>query len=103
MRSLYLILAVIGALLPVAVFFGLIGNLPPYGDSLIAGFFPNRAAGAAVADVLCAIGVFWIWAFVDARRAGARLPWELIPMAGLLGLCAALPWYLWQREGRAAA
>lgn len=100
MKKLYLLLTLIGAVLPVAVFSGWVGNLPPYGDSLLAGFFPNRAAGAATADVLYAIGVFWVWAFVDARRGAARTPVEIVPMAGILGLCAALPWYLYLRESR---
>lgn len=98
MTRIYLGLTVLGAALPLLVFFGVIGNLPPYGDSLLQGFFANRAAGAAVADVLYAIAVFWLWAFIDAQRRGARRPWEILPMAATLGLCAALPWYLYLRE-----
>nr|MBV6629447.1 DUF2834 domain-containing protein [Oceanococcus sp. HetDA_MAG_MS8] len=103
MARLYLLLTIIGTVLPLAVFFGLIGDFPAVQGSLLAGFFPNVAAAAATTDVLWASVVFLIWMGADSRRMGFGFPWWIIPINAIVGLCAALPLYLWLRETRQAA
>lgn len=103
MARLYLLLAIIGTVLPLAVFFGLIGSFPAVEGSLLAGFFPNVAAAAATSDVLWASLVFLIWMGADSKTMGFGFPWWIIPINAIVGLCAALPFYLWLRERRQAA
>lgn len=98
MKTTWLILAVLGAVLPMAVFFGAIPSIPAVEGGLLTAFFANRAAAAASTDVLWASVVFWVWIVTDYRQCGQRFPWWLVPVNMLVGLCAAIPLYFWRRE-----
>jgi len=98
MKTLWLILAVVGAVLPLAIFFGAIPAIPAVEGGLLSAFFANRAAAAASTDVLWASLVFWVWVAADSKQQGRRFPWWLIPINLLVGLCAVLPLYFWARE-----
>ncbi len=98
MKTTWLVLAVIGAVLPLAVFFGAVPSIPGVEGGLLTAFFANRAAAAATTDVLWASLVFWVWMAADSRQRGRGFPWVLLPVNLLIGLCAALPLYFWMRE-----
>jgi hypothetical protein len=104
MKNVYLVLAVLGTVLPYW-FFG------PYFASAglsVAGFltlaFDNPVAAGLSADVVVSSAVFWAWLF--ANQDGSR-GWYLIPLNLLIGLSCALPLYLYLRcrdaEGSPAA
>jgi len=101
MRGFYMIMAVIGTMVPWAFFgsfFAANGlDLPGF----LAGLFANGAAGGFSADILISIAVFWVWSWRDARRQGIDRWWWVLPSGCLVGLSLALPLYLWLREGTA--
>ena len=41
---------------------------------------------------------FLSWAFLDARKRGITRWWVTLPATGLVGICFAVPLYLWMRE-----
>ena len=98
MRTFYLVMAVLGTVVP-WIFFGQFFAAHGFAPwSFVAGLFANGAAGGFVADVLISIVVFWVWSFADARRLGIGLWWLVLPAGCLVGLSLALPLYLYLRE-----
>ena len=100
MRPFYLLMAVLGTILPWAFF----GNwffhqgLSPL--AFLKAIFPNAAASAFTADVILSSIVFWVWSFVDARRQRITSWWLVLPAGALVGLSLSLPLYLYLREDR---
>ena len=92
MKQLYLILAVVGAIVPYLFFYEFIVaeglNLPAF----MAALFANGAAGGFTADILISSVVFWIFLF--NRTEGPR-PWLFIVLNLTIGLSCALPAYLY--------
>ena len=61
------------------------------------GIFANPLATAVFADVFVSSLVFWVWSFGEAKDRG--MTWWYIPIVNLvIGLCFALPLFLYQRE-----
>jgi hypothetical protein len=98
MRTLYLILALIGAVIPYAV-------VLPYflreGVSLrgiVAAVFANPVVAAFTTDLLLSSVVFWIFMIIQRRRGKGpgAIPFVVINL--VIGLCCALPAYLYVRE-----
>ena len=101
MRTLYLILAIIGAVVPYLFF---INYFASYGLDLgrfIEGLFANGAAGGFTADLLITSAVFWLYMFNRrGRDAGAPAPWGFIVLNLTIGLSCALPAYLYVTHPR---
>jgi hypothetical protein len=100
MKRLYLLLAIIGAVVPLllyANFFSTVeANLPLFVEAVLA----NNASAGIAADALIAAVAFLIWSFVDARALGVPR-WWLVPLATVLvGLSLGLPLYLYMRSDR---
>lgn len=102
MRWFYLVMMVIGTVVPWVFFGGFFAaeglDLPLFLTSL----FPNGAASGFTADVLLSIVVFLVWSSADAQRLDVRRWWLVIPATCLVGLSLSLPLYLYLRETRAA-
>ena len=99
LRSTYLILAIIGAVVPCLFF---IDFFSEYGVALpefIAALFVNGAAGGFSVDLLISSLVFWLFMF--ARRAQlashAPSPWFYLLLNLTIGLSCALPAYLYSQ------
>lgn len=95
-KTSYLILAVVGAVIPMYFFvqYSLAEGLSLL--PLIAALFGNGASGAFTSDLLISSVVFWIYLF--AQPAPAPKPWLFIVLNLFVGLSCALPAYLWARE-----
>jgi hypothetical protein len=102
-EAILLGLAAIGFLVPntmVAVFLAEHGgDLGAYFDAL-AGSLP---AAQLAADVGIAFVAFALWAAWDGRRLEMRTWWVPVPASLLVGLCFALPLFLFLRERKLAA
>lgn len=98
MRQFYLVMMVIGTVVPWIFFGGFFASegvdLPLFVTSL----FPNGAASGFTVDVLLSILVFLVWSSIDAQRAGVRRWWLVLPASCLVGLSLSLPLYLYLRE-----
>lgn len=100
MKTTYLILAIVGAVVPYLFF------LPWFAEHGIAlgGFvsaaFGNQVAAGATSDLLISSAVFWVMMGADGE--GRRAPW-FVALNLLIGLSCALPAYLYVRERQKAA
>jgi len=95
MRSFYLVLAIVGAIIPLVFFtqffFGSGGEVAPL--DFVSALFVNAAAGGFAADLL--ISSFVFWGYMWNRRASGP---KIIPFVALnliIGLSCALPAYLY--------
>jgi len=95
--TVYLLLAVSGAVLP-WVFFARFFATEGLAGDFIGALFANGAAGGFTADLLVSSVVFWIFLFPEARRVGVTAPWLFVAVNLLIGLSCALPLFLWRRE-----
>jgi hypothetical protein len=98
MKNVYLLLAVIGAIVPYIFF---VGFFAEHGVDLMAfipALFVNGAAGGFTADLLITSVVFWL--YVLNRQAGPA-PWLYIVLNLTIGLSCALPAYLYTIARRA--
>ncbi len=95
MRSFYLVLAIVGAIIPLVFFtqffFGSGGEVAPL--DFVPALFVNAAAGGFAADLL--ISSFVFWGYMWNRRVSGP---KIIPFVALnlfIGLSCALPAYLY--------
>ncbi len=98
MKKIYLVAAIIGAIIPCLFFFQLIQlngiNLPAFMSAL----FVNGAAGDFSADLLISSFVFWAFMFHQQKVSNAPKPWLFIALNLGIGLSCALPAYLYVIE-----
>jgi uncharacterized protein DUF2834 len=99
-KTIYLVLCIVGAIVPYAVFLPWVARhgLPP--GLLIREIFANRAAGSFAADVILSSVAFWVFVAIEGRRAGIPLPWLPIAANIVVGLSLGLPLFLYMRERR---
>ncbi len=98
MKTLYLILAIVGAVVPYIFFMqhfssegiGLVG--------FVRALFANPAASGFTADLLITSSVFWIFMFQQHKRGKGPRPVIFIVLNLLIGLSCALPAYHYARE-----
>ena len=91
MKNAYLVMAILGAVVPYYFFMSHF-NAVGYGLSdFMAGLFANGAAGGFSADVLISSAVFWMHLW--SRRA-AKL-WLYVLVNLTIGLSCALPLFLY--------
>ena len=96
MRNLYLILAIVGAVIP---YFFFVQHFADQGLALtafLAAVFATPAASGFTADLLISSLVFWLFMF--QAEEGSPNPWPFIAVNLFIGLSCALPAYLYWRE-----
>lgn len=99
MRRVYLALAVIGAVVPYALFGSLILEGAGFGvwmDQLLTDPAPRGLTG----DLAVAALVFLVWSWREARRLEMGRWWVYPLVMTGIGLSCAFPLFLWAREGR---
>ena len=98
MKTLYLVLAILGAVIPYAFF---LQHFSAEGVSLfgfVSALFANPAAGGFTADLLFTSAVFWIFMIQQRRRDKGPNPLLFVALNLLVGLSCAFPAYLYARE-----
>jgi len=103
MKRLYLILTVIGVLLP--NYFVLLesietGNIMLYANPMatFTDMFANRIASIFAIDLLFGVLVFMLWTWHEAKATGVRHVWRVWLFTMLLGFAGGLPLFLYLRE-----
>lgn len=100
MKTSYLLLAVLGTIIP-CYFFELF--IMEQGMDLlefVRQLFANGPSSGFTADILISSAVFWLWSFREARQLGMQ-NWGLYVVLNLMiGLSCALPLFLWRRHIR---
>lgn len=95
---IYAALAVVGAIVPFPFLLPWMQRPDASLATFFAGPFVNGPAAVFAADVLWAASVFVVFAIIEGRRAGVRPIWLAPLMIFVVGLCFALPLFLWLRE-----
>ena len=100
LRTLYLLLAVVGTVLPYSAF---LPFLQEHGLDIrlfVEQLFANRISAFFGWDVIVSSAVLWLFVLAEGRRLGMRRLW--IPIAGNLavGVSLGLPLFLYMREQR---
>ena len=98
-KHFYLVMMVIGTILPWYFFTGYISAQGMDLTGFLAAMYENGAAAGAVTDLFISAAVFWVWSFSDAKRQGVRNWWLVVPATLAVGLSLALPMYLYMRSG----
>ena len=97
-KSMYLLLGVLGAVLPYSQFVPWIIEHGPNIELLFRQLFANRISGFFGWDVLVSAVVLVRFVRVEGKRLDMRLLW--LPIAGLaVGVSFGLPLFLYLREG----
>lgn len=99
----YLILAIIGFILPsILVFQESVesGNILLYSNPMetIDGMFANRISSIFLIDLLFAVLVFFIWSYYESKRYGIKNIWIFWVLTMLLGFAGGLPFFLYRRQ-----
>lgn len=98
MQILYLLLAILGAVLPLSQF---IPFLTTHGLDLRLFFtflFSNSVSGFFGMDVIVSSVVLWLFVFTEGRRRGMRRLWVYVLCNLAVGVSLALPLFLLFRE-----
>lgn len=96
MKHVYLVAAIIGAVIPYFFFIQFMAEPGFAPGEFIAQAFANPAAAGFSSDLFIASFVFWIYMFTAGDDAPK--PWAFIALNLLIGLSCALPAYLYWRE-----
>ncbi len=99
-RTLYLALCVVGTVLPYSQFLPFLRDHGLDLRLVAEQLFANRIAASFGLDVIVSSVVFWVFAWVEGRRAGLRNLWVPIAANVVVGLSLGLPLFLYLRERR---
>lgn len=98
MKRVYLTLAVVGAIAPYIFFFQFFSSEGIQLGSFVSAVFVNGATGGFAADLLVSSLVFWIAIFHLRGKGKGPNPLPFIALNLIIGLCCALPAYMYARE-----
>ncbi len=98
MKNIYLMLALMGAVVPY-VFFGqfMLENGSDLSEFVLQ-LFATAPASGFTEDLLITSAVFWIWSFRETRQHGMSHWWAYVVLNLLIGLSCALPLFLYFRQ-----
>ena len=102
MKTFYFLAAIIGGIMPYAVYFGYLGYVPGSLGALSLAW-GNPIAAATLTDFTISCLVFWPFMFTESKRLGIGYSWLFIVANILIGLSFALPAFLYVRERRLAS
>ena len=98
-RHLYASLCVVGAVLPFVQFLPWLATHGIDFPLFFRDLFANGVAGAFAIDIFVSAGGVCAFVLLEGRRLGVRHLWA--PIVGILvGVCFALPLFLYLRERR---
>lgn len=94
MKNFYLVLTILGAVVPIMFFVGVFHADPIGPAAFVPALFANSAAAGFSADIVIASVAFWVYIF--SAKTGPR-PWLFVALNLCIGLSCALPAYLYRR------
>lgn len=101
MKHVYLVAAIVGAVVPMIFFAQFFSQSPAGGADFIPALFVNGAVSGFTADLLITSFVFWLFMF--NRREKGPNPWLYIVLNLFIGLSCALPAYLYAEKEKGQA
>lgn len=100
-QTVYLILAIIGIVLPwyfLLQFFGGLGQFD--WGSFFAAAFANPAASSLTVDFMIVLVAFLFWMIPEAKKLEMRNWWIYLVLMGFVSAGFAIPLFLFMRERR---
>lgn len=98
LRAAYLILALLGATLPMRHFLALLASLDWSVGAMIDAWFAVPAATGLAWDLTIAAGALVLWILVECRARDDKLSLLAVPVTFCIGVGCALPLYLFLRS-----
>lgn len=98
MQIVYLILSIIGFVLPYSQLIPFVANSGLDFPLLESQLFANRISSAFALDVFVSSVVFWFFLFREGRRLQMKFLWLYIVFNLTVGLSFALPLFLLRRS-----
>jgi hypothetical protein len=98
MKRLYLILAILGAVLPYFFFFQYFSSEGMNLGGFVSAILANGAARGFTADLLVSTFVFWIYMINRRNKGKGPSPLLFVGLNLAIGLSCALPAYLYANE-----
>jgi len=86
-------MALLGAIIPLLLFFSFAVEQGFSAQRLFAAGFANRAAAGFTTDLFISSFVFWVYMW--SKKAQGPILWPFVAINLLIGLSCALPAYLW--------
>jgi len=99
-RTLYLVLAILGGILPCIFFIRHFGAASFNIADFLRAVFANPAAGGFTVDLVISSFVFWVLMFQRRQSGIGPAPFLYIALNLTIGLSCALPAYLYASEPR---
>lgn len=100
MKTVYLVLAVVGLLMPGYFIVRLVLQPGVSLGALLAPFANNFLVALLGVDLVVSSLVFWVFVYRESERRAIPVPWLFVLANLLVGLCFALPLFLYVRHGR---
>ncbi len=100
MKYLFLLLAVLGTIVPYIFFARFMIEQGTDLGEFVRALFANPAASGFTADLLITSTAFWIWSFFESRSNGMRHWWVFVVLNLTVGLSCAFPLFLYFRQTR---
>ena len=98
MKNLYLLLAILGAVIPYFFFVQFFSAEGLALGRFVSALFANGAAGGFSADLLISSLVFWLYMHQQRKRNAGPALLPFVALNLLIGLSCALPAYLYAQE-----
>ena len=97
-RHIFLLLAILGAVVPMAYFVSWFEAFGYDIGAMVAAWNVNDATTGLVWDLTIAFAALVIWVIIETVRNGRWLNLVAIPAALCIGVSCGLPLYLWLRS-----
>lgn len=98
MKKLYLLLTILGAIIPSIFYFQFMQVEGLNISVFISSLFANGAVSGISVDLLLSSFIFWVFMFQQLRKPNNPKPYLFIVLNLFIGLSCALPAYLYARE-----
>jgi hypothetical protein len=99
-KTLYLVLCVLGTVLPYSRFIPFLREHGLDPGAFVAQLFATHIGGFFGWDVIVSSLVLWVFVAVEGRRADVRHRWAPLAAALTVGVSLGLPLFLYLREAR---
>lgn len=96
--ALYLLLAVVGTVLPYSQFIPFVRQHGFDAPLFLEQLFANQIGGFFGFDVFVSAATLWVFVAVEGRRAGVRHLWVPVVASVTVGVSLGLPLFLFMRE-----
>jgi hypothetical protein len=97
-RNIYLLLCVVGVVIPWFFLINFLGEPSPTATSFVVSIFANNVSSSVASDLLISALIFFVLVFAEGKRLKMKRLWAFIPAKLCVGLSFGLPLFLYFRQ-----